>query len=252
MAQTCRLYGLSRTAFYKWSRRFAAEGPAGLDDQSRRPDRHPRLTAPADVAKILFLRSAFGCGPEKIREHLAASFGVRMSGPGVWKVLRRLGLNRRTGALRRLEKKTFEPDERHCLRLDVRPVDLPPAPRRRIYLYQAEDAGTRVCYLRAYARPDPATAVEFFEDAVSRLPFLVGAVETDDSPEWRGYFHAHVVGRGLDHAIVPAGRRPGVGPHFVAEAEGSQERFARGVVDDPKGYFAAKLLEWESLYKIGR
>ncbi|MBM3310942.1 MAG: helix-turn-helix domain-containing protein [Candidatus Aminicenantes bacterium] len=252
VAETCRLFGLSRTAFYKWSRRYAAEGLPGLDDRSRRPGHPPRLTPPGVVAKVVFLRCAFGLGPEKIRRHLAASFGVRISGPGVWKILRRLGLHRRASVLRRPGTKAFEPDEKHVLKLDVRPVDLPPAPRRRFFLYQAADAATRVRYLRTHDRPGPATAVEFFEEAVARLPFLVGAVETDDAPEWRGYFHAHVVARGIDHVIAPAGRRPVSGPDFEAGAEVSPGRFAQGAMDDPNGYFAAKLREWESLYKIGR
>jgi transposase len=34
---TRRYYGISRTVFYRWLRRYQAEGLAGLRDRSRRP-----------------------------------------------------------------------------------------------------------------------------------------------------------------------------------------------------------------------
>src|SRR3712207_8536200 len=35
----CRRYGVSAPTAYKWLARYAAEGPEGLQDKSRRPDR---------------------------------------------------------------------------------------------------------------------------------------------------------------------------------------------------------------------
>lgn len=36
VAATCRYYGISRTRFYRWRRRYDEEGLAGLKDKSRR------------------------------------------------------------------------------------------------------------------------------------------------------------------------------------------------------------------------
>ena len=36
VALTCRYYGISRTVFYRWLRRYQAEGVAGLRDRSKR------------------------------------------------------------------------------------------------------------------------------------------------------------------------------------------------------------------------
>ena len=41
----CRAFGLSRKTGYKWCARFLQQGPAGLEDRSRRPRRSPRRTA---------------------------------------------------------------------------------------------------------------------------------------------------------------------------------------------------------------
>ena len=43
VARTCRHFGISRTAFYKWKQRFEAHGEAGLCDRPRTPiDRRGR------------------------------------------------------------------------------------------------------------------------------------------------------------------------------------------------------------------
>jgi transposase-like protein len=36
VAMTCRYYGISRTVFYRWLRRYQEHGVEGLCDQSRR------------------------------------------------------------------------------------------------------------------------------------------------------------------------------------------------------------------------
>ena len=53
VARTCRYFGISRTAFYRWKRRFDEFGDAGLADRPRTPHRSPRATPPAVVSKIL-------------------------------------------------------------------------------------------------------------------------------------------------------------------------------------------------------
>ena len=44
----CRQFGIAPATAYKWLRRFAAEGPAGLADRSRRPHRSPTQVSPGD------------------------------------------------------------------------------------------------------------------------------------------------------------------------------------------------------------
>ena len=44
VARICRHFGISRQAFYKWKKRFDADGDAGLCDRSRAPLQSPRAT----------------------------------------------------------------------------------------------------------------------------------------------------------------------------------------------------------------
>ena len=70
VARTCRHFGISRQAFYKWKRRFDACGAAGLYDRPRTPHRSPRATAREVVIKILYLRQHYHFGPGMIAAYL--------------------------------------------------------------------------------------------------------------------------------------------------------------------------------------
>jgi|GEM_PF-3467695 len=252
-AETCRLYGVSRTTYYKWLRRSRREGPAGLDDKSRRPHGHPRRTPSEVVAKIVYLRRVFGLGPAKIGRQIESLSGFRISGTGVWKVLRRLGLQRRCGARRRLRAEVPPPEEKRVLRFDVRPIENPLASRRMTYLYIAAEDKSGLRFLRTFDRLEPATAVRFIEDAIRRLPFCVGAVETDAGPEWKGYVHAGLLGRGIDHLVARTRRR---GEKFPPGPwgwpEGLPLGLEEGILEEPEGFLAGALRAWEDLYKIGK
>lgn len=52
----CRRYGISPKTGYKWLRRYAAEGPTGVVDRSRRPARSPTRTSAAAEARVIELR----------------------------------------------------------------------------------------------------------------------------------------------------------------------------------------------------
>src|SRR6185503_2361439 len=55
VARTCRHFGISRTAFYRWKRRFEVHGEAGQGDRPRTPQSSPRATPREVVSKILYL-----------------------------------------------------------------------------------------------------------------------------------------------------------------------------------------------------
>ncbi len=94
VAATCRYYGISRQCYYGWLRRYQDHGIDGLKDRSSRPRHSPRVTqAEGDredplVAEALPLRLA------KIAMYLARYHDVTISTSGVWRILKRLGMNR--------------------------------------------------------------------------------------------------------------------------------------------------------------
>lgn len=56
VADLARRYGISRKTAYKWIDRYAADGPAGLVDRSRRPATCPHQTSTAIVDALLDVR----------------------------------------------------------------------------------------------------------------------------------------------------------------------------------------------------
>jgi transposase len=112
VAATCRYYGISRNVFYRWKRRYEDEGLEGLKDRSSAPLYCPTVTHPDIVEKIIHLRQHYHFGPMKIRMYLHRYHDVEISASGVWRILKRLGMNRQpasqrykyTGRWKRYEK----------------------------------------------------------------------------------------------------------------------------------------------------
>jgi transposase InsO family protein len=93
MSQLCHDFGISRKTAYKWLRRYAAEGSAGLGDRSRRPHHSPGQTAEGVEAIILQVRQEHPCwGGRKIRAWLLRRGGEGLPSPStITAILRRHG-----------------------------------------------------------------------------------------------------------------------------------------------------------------
>jgi transposase len=94
VARTCRHFGISRTAFYRWKRRFDAHGEAGLGDRPRTPQRSPRATPREVVSKIQYLRQRYHFGPGRIANYPQRFHRVRIARSSVHRILGRHGLRR--------------------------------------------------------------------------------------------------------------------------------------------------------------
>jgi transposase len=94
VAATCRYYGISRNVFYRRKRRYEDEGLDGLKDRSSAPLLCATITHPDVVEKIIHLRQHYHFGPMKIRMYLKRYHDVDISASGVWRILKRLGMNR--------------------------------------------------------------------------------------------------------------------------------------------------------------
>ena len=70
--ELCQRFEISPPTGYKWLRRYAAEGTAGLQDRSRRPRHSPTRTVPAIEQAVLALRAQHPTwGARKLRVLLA-------------------------------------------------------------------------------------------------------------------------------------------------------------------------------------
>src|ERR1700758_762753 len=57
VSELCRRFAVSRSNGYKWIHRYQADGPAGLQERSRRPHSSPARTPPEIEARVLAMRA---------------------------------------------------------------------------------------------------------------------------------------------------------------------------------------------------
>jgi transposase InsO family protein len=278
VALTCRYYGITRQAFYQWRRRYAAGGLDALRDRSRRPQSCPHETPTEIVGKIIYLRQNYHFGPAKIAMYLKRYHDIQISDSGVWRILKRLGLNRLPASQRYKPKdrrwKRYEKQlPGHHVQIDVKfiaPItavsakagpgqavpaaDAAGATRRKYYQYTAIDDCTRLRVLRIYDRNNQKTAIQFADYVISRLPFQVQTIQTDNGAEFQSAFHWHIQDLGIRHRYI----KPAT-PRLNGKVERSHridaEEFYRlldGVVIDDTQLFNDKLAEWENFYNYHR
>ena len=111
ITETCRLYGVSRTLFYRWRRRFITYGQDGLRPRPQRSGRWARQAAPElEHAVLAYVLAWPTHGPQRIADQLRLpGFGNwKVSASGVYGILRRHGLQTRWERLIRLEYRALE------------------------------------------------------------------------------------------------------------------------------------------------
>jgi transposase InsO family protein len=259
VARTCRYYGISRQLFYVWKRRFEAEGVDGLRDRSRRPKHSPNATCTEIVGKIIYLRQNYHFGPAKIAMYLKRYHDVEISNSGVWRILKRLGMNRLPTSQRyKPHKERWKRYEKqqpgHRVQVDVKFIRPLPGTRKKHYQFTAIDDCTRIRVLRIYDRLNQATAIQFLDYVLEKLPFGVEVIQTDNGAEFQSAFHWHVLDRGINHVYIRA-RTPRLNGKVERSHRIDAEEFYRmldGVVIDDTELFNDKLQEWENFYNFNR
>jgi transposase InsO family protein/transposase-like protein len=267
VALTCRYYGISRQAYYTWHRRYQADGLDGLRDRSSAPLVCPNTTPTEVVGKIIYLRQTYHFGPLKISMYLARYHDIQIGHSGVWRVLKRLDLNRLPVSQRyqrhdKRWKRYEKPLPGHRVQIDVKFIEplrgakpgSRAGSRRKHYQFTAIDDCTRLRVLRIYPRLNQKTAIQFADYVMERLPFRVEVIQTDNGAEFQSLFHYHVLDKGVGHVYIK--------PH-TPRLNGKVERSHRidaeefyqlldGVVIDDTKVFNDKLREWENFYNYHR
>jgi transposase InsO family protein len=263
VALTCRYYGISRQCFSTWKRRYDAHGLDGLRDRSHRPHLSPNATRTEVVGKIIYLRQHDHFGPAKIAMYLKRYHDIQISNSGVWRILKRLELNRLPASQRykrhdRRWRRYEKPLPGHRVQLDVKFIEplvgSRSGSRRRYYQFTAIDDCTRLRVLRIYPQLNQKTAIQFLDYVLERLPFRVEVIQTDNGPEFGASFHWHVLDKGAGHVYIKP-RTPRLNGKVERSHRIDAEEFYRlleGVVIDDAQVFNDKLQEWEDFYNYHR
>ena len=98
----CRLLGVHHSTYYRWRRQLVRFGPELLRPRERRQPRMPNAIPPMVEQRILGVALAQpGWGPDRLSLELGREKwgGLKVSANGVWRVLKRHGLNTRAKRL---------------------------------------------------------------------------------------------------------------------------------------------------------
>jgi transposase InsO family protein len=259
VALTCRYYGISRQVFYKWRQRYEQHGLDGLRDRSHCPRVSPNATRTEVVGKIIYLRQHYHFGPAKIAMYLRRYHDIQISHSGVWRVLKRLDLNRLPASQRykrhdRRWKRYEKPLPGHRVQIDVKFIAPLAGSRRKHYQFTAIDDCTRLRVLRIYPQLNQKTAIQFADYVLERLPFRVEVIQTDNGAEFQSLFHYHLLDRGIGHDYIKP-RTPRLNGKVERSHRIDAEEFYQlldGVVIDDTKVFNDKLREWENFYNYHR
>ena len=92
--KACRYFGVGRSSFYLWREAYQKHGEAGLKNAKSVP-KNPANQTPAEIVeKVLYLCRKYHLRPIRIVWYLARYHGIKISDAGVYRILKRNGLNR--------------------------------------------------------------------------------------------------------------------------------------------------------------
>lgn len=183
VSATCRHFGIHRSQFYEWRKRFAEHGERGLLDGRRGPKVSPWRTPPHIEALVLRTRAEKQYGAQRLSYYLQRYHEVYISVPTIRRILRehqvpRISLKRfRPGPRRRKEVAT--PGQ--SVQVDVKHVKLTSG---RLYQFTAIDEATRYRVLKIYDHNSIRSAIDFVDEIRKRLPVAIKRIQTDWGSEF--------------------------------------------------------------------
>jgi transposase InsO family protein len=232
VSAACRAMGVHRSTYYRLKRRVERWGLEALRVRERRRPRMPNEIGPHLEQRIVaFALGHPGLGPRRISAELAREKwgGIRISEHGVWRVLRRVGLNTRSKrlALVARHRDPYErrpeaaPEELHIeasepgekVQLDCFYVGRLSGTRGTVWQYTAIDVASAYAWaeLRTSERNPRARHTRELLHRVARelkaAGWRLGEVTSDNGSEFRSRRFGDAVERlGARQRFIRAGR----------------------------------------------
>jgi len=192
--KACRYFGIERFSFYRWRDTYQKHGEAGLKNAKSIPKNPANQTPPEIVEKILYLRRKYHLGPIRIVWYLERYHSIKISDAGVYRILKRNGLNRlsRGTRMRNLHTNRYQKQvPGHHIQVDVKFMTLNGKSGEKVRRFQftAIDDATRVRARKIYEKHTQARAVDLIEHIIENFPFRIREIRTDNGHEFQAKFH---------------------------------------------------------------
>jgi transposase InsO family protein len=208
VSQTCRFFGVSRSLYYIWKKRFEKRGPDGLRDLKRRPH-HIRYRIPPEIVSlILRIREERRYEAVRTSLYLQRHYHAYVSPTTILKLFHRHHVGQ-------ISKKKYRPGPKpadaplqvpgRSVQLDVKFVPRVGRARQRLYQFTAIDEATRFRVLRIYDHNNTKTAIEFLNEIREHFPFAIQKIQTDNDSSFGPQFTWHVSDLSISHRHIPPG-----------------------------------------------
>lgn len=258
VSYTCRYFGISRKTYYQWLKAYRIHGEKGLINKSPCPINMPLRTSPEIEEKIIYIRKNYYLGQQRISWYLARYHNIKIAASTVRMVLVRNGLNKlpqnqrkRTIASRykRYEKQV----PGHRIQVDVKFLNFIDKNNKKVkrFQYTAIDDATRIRALKTYKKHNQDSAIDFINYVISKFPFRIHTIQTDNGAEFQSKFHWHVEDLGIKHVYI----RPS-SPHLNGKVERShstdKDEFYQLLTYTNDVDLNRKLKIWEDFYNYQR
>jgi len=269
-AQTCRRFGISRQTFYRWRRRFDRHDLSSLEALSHRPHQCRRPTwTPRLVEQVLSLRHQYPrWGKDKLAVLLREQ-GVVASTSMVGRILSYLKAHRRLHEPPRLATAARRPRKiRHrpwavrkppfwriqqpgdLVQIDTKDV----RPVRGVVRkhFSGRDMVSRWDVLHVAERATAATALEFLDALLERMPFPLRALQVDGGSEFAAEFEQACQARRLPLFVLPRCSPKLNGQVERAHRTHNEEFYQIAATDWSLPQLNRQLRAWETIYNTVR
>lgn len=246
VCRTCERFAISRDTFYRWHNRYQAEGVAGLEDRSRRPQRVRQRTWSVElVQEVQRLREEYPrWGKEKLARLLPPELATSVSTVGrILSYLKFRGLikeprgkaisvrrpRQRPHAIRK--PKDYQPQAPgELVQLDT--LDIRPIPGVVLKQFTARDVVSRWDVLEVHHRATASLAAQFLDTLLQRMPFPVRALQVDGGSEFYAEFETACLEKGLPLFVLPP-KSPKLNAHVERANRTHTEEFYEVTPDLP-------------------
>lgn len=228
----CRLLEVHHSTYYRWRRQLVAYGPEILRPRERRQPRMPNAISPMVEHRVMALALAYpGWGPDRLSAELARPKwgGLKVSPNGIWRTLKRHGVNTRAKRLGLIagyaappEPTRSEPKPElhiqadrpgHRIQIDCFCIGRLSGAQGVVWQYTAIDVASAYTWAQLYLTPKNPSARWTSELArqvagdLAQRGWRMEAVMTDNASEFRSRdFNQTLAELGSKHIYIRPGR----------------------------------------------
>jgi transposase InsO family protein len=252
-----RHFGLGRSTFSRWLKRYDKFGVLGLNERSRRPKRlrQPSLP-PATVAEIVRLRQKYPAWSKYKIKAMLGRKGIAASASSVGRVLKKKKLIDRKKSRKR-RRAALKPKARFPRGLSIScPGDMVQMDTKhvngsggsKLYQFTAIDVLSKRRVLRIYSSQSSRNGKLFLKECFESFPFTIKNIQTDNGAPFQKEFDRYCLDSHIPHYYTYP-RSPKQNSYVeISHGADQREFYEQGNAYSMIGTMREKIREWEYVW----